>query len=321
MLATACSNDEVVKVAENSAAIGFSSFVNNSTRATDFTKDNLNDLQVWGLSWRDGIPAYAVFSGDKVTKGTNTESANTTWGYDNVRYWTVGNAYKFAAVAPAGKANVTPGTTEAQGAIASIEYTNDGEIDLLYAENSVASSNEASAYGVVGFNFDHMLSRVKFEFVNEMNETFNILVSDITVKDVVTEGTVNKAEGATQWIAKDDSAKADFTFAMGTEETENTESAVSEHKYLIPFEGGSSLAINFTIQVKDKNTGIWITDTENPLKHTVEIPSIDFKAGYSYTLKTRVNGDNVDPEDKLLPIEFDVVAVEEWTEAGEDFDL
>ncbi len=50
MLATACSNDEVVNVAPQTGAIGFNSFVNKSTRATvkdDYTLDNLKDLKVW----------------------------------------------------------------------------------------------------------------------------------------------------------------------------------------------------------------------------------------------------------------------------------
>lgn len=47
---TACNNDETVEVAKGNA-IGFSSFVDKSTRgATDVTIDNLENIEVYG--WR-----------------------------------------------------------------------------------------------------------------------------------------------------------------------------------------------------------------------------------------------------------------------------
>ena len=53
MLFASCSNDETVEVAKNQNGIQFKSFVNNSTRATDLTTNNLADFQVWGIMKKD----------------------------------------------------------------------------------------------------------------------------------------------------------------------------------------------------------------------------------------------------------------------------
>lgn len=314
MLAASCSNDEVVNVAPQSGAIGFSSFVNNSTRATDKDLSNLENLQVWGYSYRAAegenaaIPPYPVFTGDVVSKGS------PVWTYENLRYWVIGNGYKFAAVAPANVENlqVTAGLDLNKAAISEVSYTNDGEVDLLYAAaQDVSASNDITGYNTVEFNLGHMLSRVKFEFVNGMNETYNIELSDVTIKDLPTQATINKGEASSEWVAKEGSDIADFVFVMDKGEKANKQSAASAHKYLYPLNVANDYVINFSIKVKDIKTGQYLNGGQ-ALMHNVTIEDLKFVAGYSYTLKTVVDGDNVDPENKLHPIEFNVDSVDKW---------
>ena len=90
---TACNSDETVEMAKGNA-IGFKTFVNNSTRAAnDVTTDNLNAFKVWGLM-NKGDQTGTPFVGKEVTK------ANGTWSYQTPVYWEKGYAYSFVALAP-----------------------------------------------------------------------------------------------------------------------------------------------------------------------------------------------------------------------------
>lgn len=322
MLATACSNDEVVKVAENSAAIGFSSFVNNSTRAVDNDATTLNDLQVWGVSYRgvDGaeISPYAVFGGDKVTKGT------PNWTYDNTRYWVAGNSYVFAAVAPANALGVTVNPANAiTGAISTIDFTNNGTVDLLYDAVEVPAQESAADYEVVGFNLRHILSRVRFEFKNELAEGYSIKVSALNITNANTTATFNGEE----WNVAETTGTVGFDFD-GEEVAEPeyldkaaaNESAKSQPSYLFPTsEGTYALSFNVELILEDAVTGNPVSiDTYT---HTVTLPAQEFKLGYSYVFKTVINKDNVDPDEVKYPIEFKA-DVEPWGEENStDFSI
>lgn len=89
---TACNNDETVEVAKGNA-IGFNSFVNNSTRATDANNDNFTSFKVWGLM-NNGTQTGTPFVGIEVTK------TNGAWSYTTPVYWEKGYAYSFVALAP-----------------------------------------------------------------------------------------------------------------------------------------------------------------------------------------------------------------------------
>ena len=301
MLATACSNDEVVKVAENSAAIGFNSFVNNSTRADYGSDAKPENLNVYGVSTNAEINPFIVFNGDVVT---NTGSA---WTYSPLRYWISGNDYTFAAVAPAGVATVEQGNGTNAGGIETITFTNTGDIDLLYAE--AAATGVAADNPNVEFTMGHMLSRVRFQFDNGMHSNYSIKVSDVHITNVLTEGTINKAKAETVWTATEDKT-ADFEFAMADEYTASSKYARSAHKYVIPTGKYAYNAI-FTIELYDNGTGAIV----KTFKHTdVTLPELDYTAGLSYTLKANINDTNIDPEEELEPIVFDVVKVNDWAE-------
>ena len=90
---TACNSDETVEVAKGKA-IGFKTFVNNSTRAAnDVTTDNLDAFKVWGLM-NKGDQTGTPFVAKDVTK------ANGAWSYAPPVYWEKGYAYSFVALAP-----------------------------------------------------------------------------------------------------------------------------------------------------------------------------------------------------------------------------
>lgn len=307
MLATSCSNDEVVKVAENSAAIGFSSFVNNSTRATDNDAKTLDNLQVWGLSARtaDGVNPYAVFGGDVVTKGT------PNWTYDNTRYWVAGNDYTFTAVAPANAtgATVNPGAGMVKGAVESIDFTNNGEVDLLFDAQDVAAKDDVSAYGEVAFNLRHILSRVRFEFKNEMAEGYSIKVTGVTIKGAKKTATFDAVGGA--W--GEGSVNGDYGFTMPEDAKVANASADSEPSYLFPAPAGTAYTLTFNVELILEDAVTKDPVSIDTYAHTVNLPATEYKLGYSYAFKTVINAQNIDPEEEKNPIKFKA-DVEPWGE-------
>lgn len=82
MLAS-CSNDETVEMAQNTKAIGFSSFIDKSTRATDTDITNLGAIEVYG--WRDDAQ---IFNAQAVTVDA---TGNGT--YSPLQYWEPGYTY------------------------------------------------------------------------------------------------------------------------------------------------------------------------------------------------------------------------------------
>ena len=177
----ACSQEDVI-VADKGAAIGFDTFVENSTRSKDDPSWSNSKLfanfGVYGY-----VENAVLFNNVEVTgSGLNGE-----WSYaDNLtQYWITGAKYNFAAIAP--KTNAKDGVfsvalngDEYVGTTV-LPFTNvDGTNDLLYAQNAQYVAGVSGQNGKVGFNFRHLLSKVKFSFEN----AYNASNATIRVKNV-----------------------------------------------------------------------------------------------------------------------------------------
>ncbi len=309
MLATACSNDEVVKVAENSAAIGFSSFIDNATRSDkDFGSDNApTSISVYGVSSRGTEGAYEVnpfmvFNNKEVT------NSGSAWTYTPLVYWVKGNDYTFAAVAPfaATGLEVTPGTKTVGGGIESITFTNNGQVDLLYDTQNVtdAAANEDA----VKFALGHMLSRVRFEFTNKMPEGYKIKVTPLAIIDAKKVGTLDPV--AKTWTVADADNTTNINFVMDAAEAVADGVSKSENSYLFP---ATSAAYTATFEIElflqDAKTQAYVS--QKVYKHKVAINAREYKQGWSYAFKAEINNSNIDPENELYPIIFEPT-VEEW---------
>jgi hypothetical protein len=134
-LLTGCSNDELttLRSIDDSNAIGFTSFVNKSTRATDLTNSNIgtnNGFAVYGYTDTGTDGAYEqIFDNESVT-GSNSGSSGD-YHYTNQQYWQAGYAYRFHAIAPYGLADgdavAALATKQAQAEVDKITYSNDSE--------------------------------------------------------------------------------------------------------------------------------------------------------------------------------------------------
>lgn len=301
---TACNNDETVEVAKGNA-IGFNTFVNNSTRATDFTNDNFTSFKVWGLM-NDGEKTGTPFVAVDVTK------ANGAWSYGTPVYWEKGYAYSFVALAPNDAYTFTaPTEINKWGSLTFANKT--GETDLLYATQKQGTVEGNTCPAAVNMTFNHMLSRVRFQFENGMLDGSELTVTDVKITDAYTNGTATLAEGLTNLTWATDATTGELTFD-NAEKVDIAKDAKCEtgHKYMIP----ATKAYNVTFTVTRKHNGV--TDIYN---HTVNLPETTMTQGLSYQFVAKFTANNIDPDNELCPIVF-TAQVKDWENFGDNaFDL
>lgn len=302
--ALASCSQEYVVVEQPKAAIGFDTFVENSTRANDLTVGNF-DFGVYGLVEKNGDNAL-IFN-------NQTVAADGT--YSPAQYWIASAQYYFTAIAPKTNANWTYTTTNAHSG--TISFDNSAAAanqDLLFAYNKPAATPaEITAKPAkVGFTFNHMLSRVRFTFTNGFGQGSNITlqVTDVTITDAYATGELDVVDGTpAEWdnlggtLAKNFGKVGDDTLATLTD-AGNTMSASTEHFYLIP----ANKAYNVSFTVKLFQAGVEL-DT---YARTATIPATAMAKGMSYDIKTTLTAQNTSDDGQLWPIEFTVDAVNNW---------
>lgn len=247
MLFASCSNDETVEVAKNQNGIQFKSFVNNSTRATDLTTANLTDFQVWGIMKKDNQIG-------KPFVGTQVNKAGGAWSYGTPVYWEKGYQYSFVAVAPAGAFEMETAPADYQD-YGKVKFNNGrGDTDLLWATNNkgLVTWDGDVCPAAVDLTFNHMLSRVRFNFVNAMDDGSLLTVKDVQITNACTEGTVQLiADNAgLAWAASGNAALL-FDNAAETGFAQNA-ACTTGHKYMIP----TTKAYNVTFKVERAHNGV-----------------------------------------------------------------
>lgn len=307
----ACSTEHTV-VAPQGEAIGFDTFVENTTRANDV---DINSIKNFGFG------VYASVTNGTGQSGLILENEavtyNGNWGYANTQYWVVGNDYNFTAFAPKADAQWAyqpTGTTAHNGVISFNNRDAAANQDLVfaYAERSVDEPLTA-APDKVGFTFNHMLSRVRFTFANGFQSAGNIelAVSNVHIIDAYANGTLVVADGkpAAKWTPADKNLDVVFGDAAATILEGKKQS--TEHFYLIPNSEATTYAVTFDVTLFQAGVEI---DTYS---HTVEF-TYAMNRGMSYDIKTTLNPQNTsDEEGEIYPIEFTVDAVNDWAEYKE----
>ena len=291
---TACNNDETVEVAKGNA-IGFSSFVDKSTRgaANDVTLESLENIEVYG--WR----------GDNLIFNAQPVNAKTG-AYSPIQYWEAGYTYNFEAIAPKNgekgvtfAANVNGGT---------ITFENDAVTDLLYAKASpLTTAKKLTAPDKVNFNFSHELARVKFTFKNTFpeNAAAKISVKDVKITNAYLNGTITPAAENATWNATNQTLAVNFESTNVTDLAAAKGVGTTDHMYLIPTAKEESYIVEFTVTL-DQNGAT--TDYH----HVVTIKTTQ-KQGKSYNYVAEINQNNINPnpDEQLFPIEFKA-NVEGW---------
>ena len=277
---TACMQDEVVEIA-NGGAIAFdNAFVGNATRAESVTTANLDAFKVWGYV---GNPSGVVFN------GTLVEEENGLWTYDETQYWMPKNAYWFAAVAPVldeGAAASWELTMENAQAPRILALTTDGKTDLVYAHKEVEA---ADMYGQVAFQFEHLLSKVKLSFTQNLPE-YNVAYIENLVVETVKTATIDLNDKV--WTPTPGTETLPLVNAeLPTYETEDY--------FIVPAE----CKVSFDVVVKISGVEVY-----NQRK-TATIPADAFEMGHAYNLSAEINPNTL----ALNEIEFSA-DVTDWVE-------
>ena len=309
----ACSQDMTLETPKGAAIAFDNAFVNNSTRATDITADNLQDFGVYGSVVNGQGQQGLIFNNQEVEKSGNAYS------YSPAQYWIADAQYDFVAIAPYqengdGK---TPTwtyatTTEDDAKNGTLTFYNDraaANQDLLFdSETAVETpASITSKPDAVSFTFNHLLSRVKFTFVNGFASGSNITlkVTDVKITNAHKTGTIAVTNGAVAntWTAADNTLEVAFGAAGADFLAEEGGKASTEHHYLIPAQ--ASYNITFNVELKQANVSL---DT---YERTATV-ALDMVKGQSYDLKATLNQNNTSDEGQLYPIEFTVTSVENW---------
>ena len=162
----ACNKAEVVEQSAANAIAFDNAFVDNAVKSVSdpsFTNDKLfSDFAVYGF-----VEGASLFNNVTVSKSiTNEDLKKSTWKYEGTQYWIAGAKYNFSAVAPKTNGNWTDVSATKDGV--SFTFTNNGELDILYAQTPQIEG-KASGNPLVEFTFRHILSKVKFSFENGYN--------------------------------------------------------------------------------------------------------------------------------------------------------
>ena len=329
----ACSQEDVI-VADKGAAIGFDTFVENSTRSVNdpsYTNANMfDDFAVFGY-----VEGAVLFDGVRVAKnGAGMEEddyagqAKTGWKYEGTQYWITGAMYNFNAVAPLTDGGWTK--TAATPDATNIEFTNDGTTDLLYAKTPVIEG-KASGNDEVGFNFRHALSKVKLSFVNQYNATnAKIMVKNIEITDPYKTANAVLTTAA-NW--SDQATAADFKLNFGdatdNAATDNKENTAAKFGFNTTLESCNELLMIPGAGTEKEINGVlskvytitfvvelYQGESATPIKtykHTIYTTFAPV-AGMRYNLKAVITPENIDPQHQQEPIEFTVNTIPGWGE-------
>lgn len=302
----ACNTDEVVREKLNDT-ISFDTFVENATRADNVstTAATLEEFSVWAYMTNEtGI----VFNDELVRKNDDA-----SWSYSNTQYWLPGNAYSFAAFA--GNRNdvedLPADAAMAGDGLGEITFTNvNGTNDILYAQNYVESAVADQA--PVLFQFDHLLSKVRFTFANGFandNNTIKVLNIAMTsaekaTLDLSTESFAFVADAAYAW-GNHQGTKTLYFGNMGNGDKLGIgkKEISDEDRLVIPAGEDYEYVVTFTVEVYNGAVRGLTKDM------TVTMSGLELVAGHAYNFVATINHENL----HLNAIEFEV-EVDEWVE-------
>ncbi len=278
MLAS-CSSEEVLDKAQTpKSAIGFSTFVDKSTRAAqDINLTNIGTFYVYG--WRGDAQ---ILNAEPVT----VKNENGETDYTNKRYWEKGFIYNFEAIYPEAGTN-TGITFDADKDGGTITFVNNKETDLLYSKAKETDTTNGVPSGEnvkVPFTFNHLLSRVKFSFTHTFSPAVTLRVKDLTISGTYESGSIKLSEATPAWDVKNSSElNVEFDpIILGPTSTE------SEHFYLIPADKVDGYTVTFTVRLTQgsANTDYYFRST---------ISADDMEIGHSYDYSAEITPENITP--------------------------
>ena len=301
----ACMKEETTLLPQGDAISFDSAFIDNATRAAadpSTTTASLDGFNVWGF-----VKAYdgTIFDGTEVKK------VGDAWSYQGTQYWVPNQDFYFAALAPMNSANwsVALATNEpAKLGLGTVSFTNaNGTEDLLYAKEMMRSKGLNEDNGPVKFQFQHLLSKVKFTFTNGFpTETASIKVTDVKMV-VPAKATID--------LAQDNYTKA-WTLGNGTttlafgdvEKLAYAQRAEVAHERLtIPAADNQIYEVSFDVELFMGAQSVYTKTL------TSTVSGYELAMGHAYNFTAVINAESL----QLENIVFEVEVVKDWVSAGE----
>lgn len=155
-----------------------------------------------------------------------------------------------------------------------------------------------------------MLSRVRFQFTNGMDDGSTLTVTDVKITNAYKSGTaeLKAVFDDLKWVVPDeatDEATGELAFDNATTTPfAQSASCVTGHKYMIP--APQAKVYKVTFKVTRNHNGV--TDMYT---HTVDLPGTPMKPGNSYQFTATLTANNINPGQVLCPIKF-TATVETW---------
>ena len=310
----ACTSEQTI-VAPQNEAIGFDTFVDNSTRAEDITTNNIANFGVYGTVTKGGNSAL-IFDNTAVTG-----SKDSGYTYSPAQYWMAEADYYFLAFAPYAERQWTytpegqdgqKGQEAQNGTFSFNNETAKADQDVVYAYQTKTTENELNASNTqaVEFTFKHILSKVAFSFTNTFEDgNTSLSVYNVKINNTAKTGTMAIEAGADDaWEVAGDlvvpfgaqAADADAALANGAE-------LKLAHHYVIP----AQRAYNITFSVDLYQAGVYLATYNHEINS-----AIDFAKNGNYVLSVKLAPESIDPDNELYPIEFTVNEVEDWDNAS-----
>ena len=317
MLAS-CSNDEIVEMPQSKAISFNNAFVNNGTRSVvdpSFTKATLGSFAVYGFT-----QTGQIFDGQSVSSSNGGE----TWTYMPPKYWIEGNTYTFAGIAPA-ETSVSNEIVSGDKVHMIVNFTNEnGTTDLLYTAPDPVTVDENFLGNIqpVSMTFNHQLSKVKFSFVNNMGENYNIKVTGVKITDAKETGMLTIGE-TNEWSGQTGDVELDFGDVITEDDKDDNvaatiangkEGETYNERLMIPMDNSGIYTVTFSVELFD---GVVSTHTYN---HEVTIQNVELKPNFCYDFKATLTAKNItEPDDPTLKkIEFTVDNIEPWENYQEE---
>ncbi len=347
-VSTSCSNNEVLDVSANakSKAIGFNTYVGNTTRAAAADND-LAALKETGKGFYVH-GKYQISGSDEVEAFIGNDQAHITWSgsewqYSPESYWITNATYKFAAFAPKLANDVTHSFDYGNNQLTITDFVADGKTDLIVAATAqagiAANDHIGETNDAVNFTFKHALSKVKFTFKHGWSDNIKMTITDISLTNVETKGTLttpttlsSEKITANNWTAGSVLSTPD-TYKDATDAgitLPNGDVTTYDYEYFfipqtLPQTTGNEITLTFTINVKDGNAPLNIFKEEggnytNTKAITTKLPTTEVSAwepGYAYNYNLEISGNAFD----MNPIIFGVTTVEQWDTTIGDVDL
>ena len=307
----ACTSEQTI-VAPQNEAIGFDTFVDNSTRAEDITTNNIADFGVYGTVTK-GDNSALIFNNTKVAG-----PKDSGYTYSPAQYWIAAAKYDFLAFAPYQTGEGATWTyAPANGTFSFNNATAKADQDVVYAyqTKTTADKLDASNTQAVEFTFKHILSKVAFSFTNTFTDDNTTLsVYNVKINNTAKTGTMAIADDGVDaaWVGAGDLVVpfGDQATAVNTLKAKalaNGAELKLAHHYVIPAER----AYKITFDVDLYQAGVYLATYNHEIN-----PTIDFAKNGNYVLSVKLAPESIDPDNELYPIEFTVNEVEDWRDNG-----